>query len=181
MRHHTNRNVASFFPVLGLFASVVLIGWEYLHGGVKTHHFLARSDMPGFSNWWGLFVLPFLGWASYFFVRRRGSSEGIRSGGGFWGFVGSFVVGVVLSVLFAAGKNSATSALFFGVLASGIIFPIYRIEYVFGFAVGMCFVFGPVIPVFVALVCAAVSAFSRLIFFPSFVFVFRRMRAFGRS
>ena len=33
---------------------------ENFQGGVKSHHLLARKDMPAISNWWGLLIVPIM-------------------------------------------------------------------------------------------------------------------------
>ena len=65
--------------VVALFASVAHLAWEHTHGGVQSHHFLARPDLPAISNWWGLIILPSLGWlASRSATRDAASDDGIR-------------------------------------------------------------------------------------------------------
>jgi hypothetical protein len=54
---------ASLFPLAALVFSAAFIAVEHFNRGVKTHHFLARSDLPGFSNWLSLLILPLLGLA----------------------------------------------------------------------------------------------------------------------
>jgi hypothetical protein len=61
----TLRTVA-LIPLAALIFALAHLGFEHLNGGVKTHHFLARTDLPGFSNWFGLLVLPVLGMAVSF-------------------------------------------------------------------------------------------------------------------
>lgn len=43
---------------MALLFAMTLLAWEYTHGGVVSHHFLDRRDMPAISNWWSLAVLP---------------------------------------------------------------------------------------------------------------------------
>ncbi len=38
----------------------VLLVWQHFHGGVPSHSFMARKDMPSISNWWGALLLPLL-------------------------------------------------------------------------------------------------------------------------
>ena len=46
------------FAALALLAEVVHLSWEAQHGGIRVHHFMNRSDLPGLHNAWGLLVLP---------------------------------------------------------------------------------------------------------------------------
>ena len=54
----SSRTVSPLVPVAAFVFALAHIGFEHFNGGVKTHHFLARADLPGFSNWLALIVLP---------------------------------------------------------------------------------------------------------------------------
>ncbi len=45
-----------------------------------------------------------------------------------------------------------------------LVLPVYRVEYVFGFVVGMTYTFGGVLPVLVSIVFGSVSLVTRWIF-----------------
>jgi hypothetical protein len=49
-----------YFTVLISCGAIAFLAWEDFHGGVKTHHILQSGALPGFSNWWGLLLLPSL-------------------------------------------------------------------------------------------------------------------------
>lgn len=146
-------------PLATLVFAAAHVGYEYLHGGVKTHHFMARADMPGFSNWLGLVVLPLLG--VLFSVRARSA----REGGGrdalpsslIAGLSGSLAYGAALAASFLLGLEQVSFVLFVGLFVSAIAFPVFRAEYIFGFVVGMTVAFGSVIPLCFAIVFAALS------------------------
>lgn len=140
-----------------LLAVVVHLGWEATHGGVRAHHLLARSDLPSVSNWWGLLVLPLLGGVSAVSVEGRLQRNEVTIASRSVALIGSILVGVTLSAFYAAGYEQVTSRLFLGVVATGVLLPIYRPEYLFGFVLGMMFVFGPVIPLAASLFAAGVS------------------------
>lgn len=146
-----------------LLAVVVHLGWEATHGGVRAHHLLARSDLPSVSNWWGLFVLPLLGGVSAVSVQGRLQRNEVTIASSSFALIGSILVGVTLSAFYAAGYEQVTSRLFLGVLATGVLLPIYRPEYLFGFVLGMMFVFGPVIPLAASLLAAGVSFTAHLL------------------
>ena len=57
-------------PLLGAAVMIVQLAWEASHGGIQSHHLLARADLPAVSNLWGLATLPALGWLAAHFVRR---------------------------------------------------------------------------------------------------------------
>lgn len=156
----------------GLFAlfSIVFVGallaHEYLNGGVRSHHLLDRRDVPAISNWFGLVVLPVLGWLlgtrlriHLTSVTGNASSVGIGIP-----LVCSLLYGAALATSFELGASAASSGLFLGLFLLAFVLPIYRTEYIFGFVVGMAFTFGAVLPVLVAAVVAAVSALVHFAF-----------------
>jgi hypothetical protein len=142
---------------LGLLASVVHLTWEATHGGVRVHHLLASGDMPSFSNWWGLLVLPLLGGIAVASVQGRLQSNRATLAMSSIALIGSALVGLILSALFAAGYEEIVPWVFLGVLVTGGLLPIYRPEYLFGFVLGLMLVFGPVIPLAGGLFAAGVS------------------------
>ena len=175
----TNGKTHSLVPYgvgLAVLTAALHLGWELTHGGVKSHHLLADPDLPAISNWWGLLILPALGWvASRTFTGRVRNNEGAVTRA-VAGFVGAAVVGIALSAAFTAGYESVSSGLFYGVLASGLVLPIYRAEYIFGFVLGMTFVFGSVLPLIAALVAAAISAAAHFLVRPVFGSLLRKVR-----
>ena len=134
------------------------LGWEHFDGGVRSHHLLNRADLPEISNWFGLIILPVLGWA--FGVRLR-NRPGTR-----WsvclGLIASLVYGAALAASFELGATDITKTLFFGLLPLAIIAPIYRAECMLGFVAGMTFTFGAILPCLFALLFAGLSAAVRL-------------------
>jgi len=153
-----------YMPALFALASLVfgaaLLAHEHLNGGIQSHHLLDRPDLPAISNWFGLIVLPVLGWLLGIRLRNHETSP-TRPGSpiGIWvGLVCSLLYGAALAASFAFGAPSIASGLFLGLFLLAIALPIYRVEYIFGFVVGMTFTFGAVLPALVAGVFAAVSA-----------------------
>lgn len=162
---------------IGLVASVLHLGWEYTHGGVASHHLLARSDMPAVSNWWGLVILPVLGWAASRSALRRAARDAGAASWSMVAFLGALLVGLALSLSFAAGFESAASAIFLTALAIGLALPTYRAEYLFGFVLGLTCVLGSVLPTMVALVGAGISAVAHFLVRPAMAHVLRAARA----
>jgi hypothetical protein len=144
---------------------------------VASHHFLDRRDMPTVSNWWSLAVLPLLGWLAARSARRRTAVDARAPLKALAGALGALLVGVAMSVAFVTGHQQVTGDLFFAALAAGVVWPTYRAEYVFGFVLGMAFVFGAVLPTLFALVGAAISAIFHLLVRPAFARALRRARA----
>ena len=161
---------------IGLLASALHLGWEYTHGGVASHHLLARADMPAVSNWWGLIVLPLLGWAaSRSALGRAARHDAARRSTA--AFFGALIVGLALSLSFAAGLESAASAIFLAALGIGVFLPTYRAECLFGFVLGMTFVLGSVLPMMFALVGAAISAAAHFMVQPVIARLWKVVRA----
>lgn len=153
------RTVSPWAPLAAFAFAVAHVGFEYFNGGVKTHHFLARADLPGFSNWLGLLILPLLG--VVLAVRARSAQGGppasILQPTVAAGTVASLLYGGVLAASFLLGLGQASSILFTGLFVCAIAFPVYRAEYIFGFVVAMTIAFGSVIPLTVAGVFATIS------------------------
>ena len=153
------RTVSPLVPLSALAFAVAHVGFEYVNGGVKTHHFLARGDLPGFSNWLGLLVLPLLGLVLA--VRATsvhgGQASGILPPTLAAGAAGSLAYGAAMATAFHFGLEQVTFALFLGLFLCAIARPVYRVEYIFGFVVGMTVTFGSVIPLVIALGFATIS------------------------
>lgn len=144
-------------------AMACMLAWEYFNGGVVSHHFLARSDMPSISNWWGLVVIPALAWT---LLGRIGERNAIP------GFAGAFLFGAVLSTFFATGHQEWCGHMVMALPVLALFFAIYRAECILGFVIGMTFVFGPVLPLLAATVFAAMG----FIVFNGVRFVIRKVR-----
>lgn len=162
---------------LALLIVASQLAWQHAHGGVPRHHLFDRADLPAISNWWGIAILPLLGWfaARSAIARMRappGSASKIVLA-----FSGAFLLGLALSFAFAAGYESVSSFLFFGAILSGLVLRLWRGEYVFGFVLGMMFVFGSVLPALAACFAATISlAFHRLAW-PACAWAFNRIAA----
>ena len=159
-----------------------LLAHEHVNGGVRSHNLLDRRDLPSVSNWFGLIVPPLLGWLLDVRLRNHQASVtkfGLPTSIGIC-VVGSLLYGAALAASFAVGVAGVTSGLFFGLFLVAAILPIYHVEYIFGFVVGMTFTFGAVLPVLVALVVAAVSALFHFAF-RAVVSAMRRSRSSGTA
>lgn len=174
MKDSQMRRLQWYVVALATAFIVAHLAWEYTHGGVVSHHFLARPDLPAISNWWGLAVLPVLGWLASWFVLRRAGVEPLAIRKAFAAALGALLIGILLSVAFTTGREQISSYIFFAALLLGLVFRTYRAEYVFGFVLGMTFVFGAVLPTIAALVGVAISATFHLLMRPAFTWAFRR-------
>jgi len=148
---------------LALLVEVAHLSWEAQHGGIRVHHFMNRSDLPGLHNAWGLMVLPLLAFWATTRVRRR------RCGKTQW-IVGSTValfLGGALSVGFHLGAESFTAGTFFITILLAIVLPGYRAECLLGWVLGMSWTFGAVLPTFIGTLIVGLSALLHLVAWPA--------------
>ena len=154
------------YPIGALLFVGVCLALEHFDGGVVSHHLLNSSDMPAFSNWWGLLSLPLLG---VLFANRAAATQSESRllnapTNMLAGFVGALIYGAMMATTFSMGAESLTGTLFMGLLLIALILPVYRVEYVFGFVVGMTYTFGGVLPVLVSIVFGSLSFVTRWVF-----------------
>ena len=158
-----------------------LLAWYHYHGGVPSHHILAREDLPEISNWWGGLLLPVLTWFLLYRVQRRL----IRNKGGkpertqipkavIYGFAGALIFGILLSTFFTLGFSEPPFYMLIGALLLALFFPIYRSECLLGFVIGMTFTFGAVLPTGIGSILSILGAVVFLLVRPLLVFVFSR-------
>lgn len=136
-----------------LLLLALMLGWQHFNGGVPAHHLLADPGLPAVSNWWGLAILPALGWFLAGRIERRADEPGVRMGI-VRGLVGAALFGGAVSLFFALGKPELCQYLFLALVPLALACPVYRAECVLGFVLSMSFVFGPVLPVMVAAILA---------------------------
>ena len=173
MSEQKSQSLRSYTTVAVILAELAHLAWEYFNGGIKSHHFLNRSDMPTISNWWGLLLLPALTW---FFTGAIQSRIAVRARtkettttlptGIFAAFTGSLLLGISLSTAFINNYENVAAVIFFGLLLLALVFPVYHGEYLLGFILGMTFTFGAILPMFVSFVIAILSAILHLLVYP---------------
>lgn len=141
------------------------LAWEHFNGGVVSHHLLNRADLPAISNAWGLLLLPTLTWflSGLALTRASASSVGKEAvprpaASVVAGFAGALLFGVLLSVCFTHGYETAASSLFLGMFVLALLLRVCRAECVLGFVLGMTFTFGAVLPTLVGSIIAGISA-----------------------
>lgn len=136
-----------FSLALAILAALHL-GLEIMHGGVVTHHLLARADMPGISNWWGLLLLPALAWFLYPFMSDPQTPSGLMglSRAALYRLGGAIFYGGILAISFELGSEQIPAVMMGILIPLGMVFPLYRAELILGMVVGMTYTFGAVIP-----------------------------------
>lgn len=155
----------AFTALVALFEAAHL-AWEHLHGGIVSHHLLADPNLPAIWNGWGLLLLPALAWlasARLFGSTARPWRPRAPSA---YGLAGAALAGIALSVAFGSGNADAAGAVFLAIAVVAIAVRAYRPELLLGFALGMAFTFGGILPLLIGGVLAAASAFAWLALWP---------------
>jgi hypothetical protein len=140
---------------LGVFiVTFLFILWEHFNGGVVTHHLLARDDLPGLSNWWGLVTVPLLYLISISLINRRSDklvnsktkSEEFENKI-FKRFLAGLGFGLLLSILWEFQFESILQYLILIPILVAFFRPVHLPEYLMGFVLGMLFTFGGILPI----------------------------------
>ena len=163
--------------ILGMAVVMAQLGWEQTHGGILRHHLLNDPGLPAISNAWGLLLLPLLGALTGWVLLRRTQKHPAALKPAAAGLFGALAAGAALSVAFVTHGEPAATQVMLAILVASVLFPVYRAEYLFGFVLGMTFVFGPVLPALVASVPMLISAVSRLVLWRVATLAMRRTRA----
>lgn len=176
-QHERQRRYARLLvlaPLLGVAVAILQLAWEASHGGVQSHHLLARADLPSVSNLWGVATLPALGWLAAHFIRRRSASSEHAMGHAVTAFFCALILGCALAAAFTLGWEDASAGLFLAAILAGLAAPTYRAEYLFGFVIGMTWAVGPVLPTIAGTLLATVSALAHFVLRPAAVWLYRR-------
>jgi len=160
--------------------------WEYFHGGVASHHLLNQAAMPAISNYWGLILLPSLTWFvtgrvghQLFREAQRGDTPAKTVKNVVIAFLAPMLVGGMLSLAFTHGFNDLASYIFIGMFVVGLLLPVFRVECILGFVLGMTFTFGAVLPLLVASAIAMISAIAHRAIYPVARWSWRRIAGFA--
>ncbi|MCF7752187.1 hypothetical protein KQ945_15605 [Bacillus subtilis subsp. subtilis] len=163
--------------MLGMAAALMHLGWEHGHGGIQRHHLLNDASLPAISNAWGLLVLPMLGALAGWGVARRTRARPGCALPALAGFLGALGAGAALSVAFVTHGEAAATQVMLAIVVASVVLPVYRAEYLFGFVLGMTFVFGAVLPALIACVPMLIATVSRQVVWRAVSWGLRRARA----
>jgi len=136
--------IGSTLAVSAIVLSLLL--WQQFNGGVPSHSFMARADMPSISNWWGALTLPLLTWVALGRLGLRLADGRTSKGAAIAGGVGAMLFGAVLSTAFTLGYSAIPGAQMQSVPFIALFVPIYRAEYLLGFVLALAYTFGGVLP-----------------------------------
>ncbi len=162
---------SKIYAPLGAFVlTLSFILWEYFNGGVITHHLLARQDMPGMSNWWGLLTIPLLTLLVITLINRRNKNENITVNNPkqtLRRFIAALVFGLIAGLLWEFGFANILQFYMLLPIVIAFFIPLYKPEYLLGFVLGMLFTFGGMLPILVGtvllVICFLVYKFVQLL------------------
>jgi hypothetical protein len=180
-------NQAAFKKIgLAIVATVsvgilALLIWEYFHGGVPSHSFMARKDMPSISNWWGGLLLPLLTYFSLYRLQKRlflTDESTVVSPKQLQSVLFLFITGLLyagaMAYCFVTDKEDINGILFQGLFFLALIFPLYRAEFFLGFVIGLTYTFGAILPTFIASVFVGISFMAHKYVYPFVLKIFRK-------
>ncbi|WP_310571592.1 hypothetical protein [Gemmatimonas sp.] len=158
------------FTITVAIAIGSLLVWQHSQGGVPSHSFLARNDMPLISNWWGALILPVLTW---FLAGRVGQriaqhASDRAAANTEWrkiqvGYAMALLYAIAVASAFMTGHKDISSGLFQALPVLALFVPIFRAECVLGFVLGLTYSFGAVLPVFIASILNLIGAVVYLV------------------
>ncbi|KZN29014.1 hypothetical protein N480_09610 [Pseudoalteromonas luteoviolacea S2607] len=160
------KRTRNYLLMVVIVCQITLLIWESLHGGVVTHHFLARENMPGLSNWWGLVILPSLVWVTAYSLEQRGRH--LKSGQArtefnkmaSFSFLGMLLISLIQSTIFTLGYSTIAVSILMFLVFIALFLPLYRIEAIVGYILGGAYFTGPMIPFVGVVLFVAVSFFA---------------------
>ncbi|ESP91745.1 hypothetical protein [Pseudoalteromonas luteoviolacea] len=160
------KTIRNYLMATAIVCQIALLIWESLNGGVVTHHFLAREDMPGLSNWWGLVILPFLVWITAYSIEKR--SQHLQDNqdrskfhkAAYISFLAMLVISIAQSTIFSLGYSTAALSILMAITFISLFLPLYRIEAIVGYVLGGAYFTGPMIPFVGVVIFVVVSVFA---------------------
>ncbi|WP_373522453.1 hypothetical protein [Aquiflexum sp.] len=177
-----------YFTAFITLAIWALLLWNHFHGGVPSHHVLAREDLPEISNWWGGILLPFLTlFLSYRVEKRLAMHHDGQSHlttipkHVLIGFFAALLYGITLATFFSFGNTEMPGYMIMGILAISLFYPIYRAECILGFVIGMTYTFGAVLPTGISCILALFGAVIYLFIRPAALFLFSKTKNLAGS
>jgi hypothetical protein len=156
----------------------LLLSWNHYHGGVPSHHILARKDLPEISNWWGGLLLPLLTLFLFYRMEKRVTEKNDDAmqvipfpRSVIYGFVGGLFFGITLSAFFTFGNTEIPGYMLMGLLILSLFLPIYRAECLLGFVIGMTYTFGAVLPTGIGSIFATIGVLLYILVRPMLLFI----------
>lgn len=142
----SSKNRAIITGIFTLIMGIFIALEHFYEGGVRTHYLLHSRDMPGFSNWWGLLLIPIFTFVISGFIKPHNVKGETRYKQIIIGFCAMVLFGLAISYSFII-ESEFTLYLTIALLVSGFLVPVYRLECLLGYVLGMLFTFGAIIPI----------------------------------
>jgi len=153
---------------------------EHFRGGVISHHILNNKDLPKISNWWGLLTIPVISWFTFSNLQKRNLDKNDEqapiSKSQLYGFVGAFLFGIVMTILFRS-QLEVHSYLLLLTFALALFIPIYKPEYYLGFILSMAYGFGGILPVIFGFILMVIYAIEYNIIRRAFLFILNKIKS----
>ena len=153
-----------------LILVLIFVLIEHYTGGVVTHHLLAREDLPGISNWWGLLTVPLLAWVAATLIARRRKKEvkpeqdiGRFNNQVVQRFLAALVFGITAALLWEFKLEEILQYFILLPILIAFFIPVYLPEFLLGFVLGMTYTFGGILPIIVGLVLLLICFFINTI------------------
>lgn len=172
--HAKNRFIITGIVSLAIWS---LLLWNFFNGGIPSHHLLARQDLPEVSNIWGGLLLPLLTWLVLFRLSKRGASElgiAVFTSKMLFGFLAGLIPALSIAFLFTNQVQDVPGYILLLILFLGLFFPIYRVENILGFVIGLTFTFGAVLPTFISFILASLGLVLFRVVRPVLLFTARK-------
>ncbi|MDH7447050.1 hypothetical protein [Aquimarina sp. 2201CG14-23] len=151
--------------------------WEYFNGGVTTHHLLAREDLPGISNLWGLLTIPLLSWilislSSWIHNKNKVTYSISKIT---YGFIGSLIFGILMSLLWEFDLENMLQYAIWLPIPISLLLRVYLPGNLLGFILGLTYTFGGVLPIGIGIVLTISSLLVWTIFRQGIPFIFQKI------
>ncbi|MEQ8712622.1 MAG: hypothetical protein RIC80_06375 [Cyclobacteriaceae bacterium] len=157
--------------------TLALITFEHFDGGVITHYPLADDNLPGISNWWGMLTIPLLTWITFSFTGRRKNNDNSRPPAHLIKnpyLLGGLVFGAIVGLLWEIDQEAILQYFIMLPVLLALFAKVYLPESLLGFALGMLYTFGGVLPIGIGLVLQVIGFIIYVTFHRSALWVFAR-------
>lgn len=150
MKLDCTKKTKNGITIMATILLAIHLTWDYFHKGIPTHYILHDGDLPGFSNLWGLLVLPIVtGILVGRICRRQRHVTKENKQHSFKviviRFLSALLFGVLLSIMYLTYPDN-TAYMMLGLFVLALFMKLYWSEYYFGFIIGTAFTFGVIIP-----------------------------------
>jgi len=154
-------------PFVGLVTFLVVLHliWDYFHNGIPTHYLLAREDLPGISNWWGLLTIPVSSYILIHIANRQYKKRTLKNIATITnGFIAGLIFGITISLLWELKQVHILRYTICLPFLISFFKPVHLPGNLLGFILGATYTFGGILPIFIGLVLLTLSFLIWVIF-----------------